>query len=372
MSPPKIDEIASPKETPSQSSGKKPSLTQRIGASSSGLLHSSFGTPSLGGMSRDLASLSYPESKRASVSGSGDSEDTNEASSLSTYSHSRVVLKGVDILPGDEIFRSGQRRETNRVGVGQTVFNEFVTTSEERPLSLSSTQVVSPTTRKQNSYFIQMDDGSFRVARESDSQTQKASQRLTTAETDARIYQVLARNCKAIDGTSRLFGNHNGKDEDGAAVVALLSDPSFSIKDDTADFRDYNIDKYCVNDKGKTYSYQERHKSTPHHDACTAINPLDLIPDFNAPKEPHFDLTRKKIYQLVVDGLTTPNQAEIQPWIDILDKYQDDVWGDMLPLVRGAREEIRIARPSEKGTLRDRPAIRRLQMLMNHLNLPVG
>ena len=58
---------------------------------------------------------------------------------------------------------------------------------------------------------------------------------------------------------------------------------------------------------------------------------------------------------------------DLQPWIRILGSYHDEVWGDVLPLVQEVRRE---AEPTKDGmwNLGDKPALRRLQMLLKHLH----
>lgn len=63
--------------------------------------------------------------------------------------------------------------------------------------------------------------------------------------------------------------------------------------------------------------------------------------------------------------------ANMQEWIDILDTYHDEVWGDALPVAQAARQDLEEAR--RKGLtdikqLEERPAVQRLRMLLGHMN----
>lgn len=98
---------------------------------------------------------------------------------------------------------------------------------------------------------------------------------------------------------------------------------------------------------------------------------LRLIPDFDVPEEvcvvnnpeaSQRDNLRAR--------LSNASGGDVTPWLDILDRYHDDVWGTMLPLTRMARDEVRsgndIKRPEFRGA-KDGPAVRRLRLLLQHV-----
>lgn len=57
----------------------------------------------------------------------------------------------------------------------------------------------------------------------------------------------------------------------------------------------------------------------------------------------------------------------IEQWEDVLSRYQDEVWGNMLPLVKEAKEEIKENKETH-GTEDHQPkALRRLGMVLGHI-----
>lgn len=152
-------------------------------------------------------------------------------------------------------------------------------------------------------------------------------------------------------------------DSDGAAVVALLSDPAFMVDEEPSSTLEPETDgaegrsqRKLQTGKGLARSVAILHRSSP----------LNLVPDFGTPRNPSDEVSknRKRFHER--GHFLESELGEIQPWIDILDRYHDEVWGEMLPLVKEAREELKAA--NEKQTLpRDGPAIRRLTMVLQHL-----
>ena len=173
---------------------------------------------------------------------------------------------------------------------------------------------------------------------------------------------------------SDIYKSHvpNAHPEDGAAVVAMLSSPSFCVDEDS----DVTIAPAAI---GFDTPNHERHANDLRQrisgDKSLAMNALSLIPDFH--KHPYnCDNSR--------DELSSPEQGkdlggttllpsrydldfEVGPWIEILDTYRDEVWGDMLPLVEEARKEAHAIRNGD--TIHDEvfPAIRRLSMIVRHM-----
>ena len=123
---------------------------------------------------------------------------------------------------------------------------------------------------------------------------------------------------------------------DGAAVVDLLSSPEFSADEESSGV----WDQESVNPRGFLGTV-----STSNNLNERLASPLDLIPDY----EWH------------------DTGQESHAWYDILNRYHDEVWGDNLPLVREARKELEQASASGDMNPNDRPALRRLKMLLQHL-----
>ncbi|KAL8924153.1 MAG: hypothetical protein Q9172_002818 [Xanthocarpia lactea] len=159
----------------------------------------------------------------------------------------------------------------------------------------------------------------------------------------------------------------NGDPRDGAAVVAMLSDPSFYM-DEIADYTAGSEDFGMVNQDYRQPSMDLAQQASI--DIAHAGNTLSLIPDFHRPpKEP----LAKNSYDDLASTKNRRNQSdynvnfELQPWIEILTTYHDEVWGDMLPLVEAAREEANAIQNGDAGRREDCPAIRRLAMVAGHM-----
>ena len=170
--------------------------------------------------------------------------------------------------------------------------------------------------------------------------------------------------------------NHvpNGHPEDGAAVVAMLSNPSSYIDEGS----DPTIAPEAFGSDGRKH---ERHRNDldqrVFRDGSPAMNPLGLIPDFH--EHPYNgDMSRDELSsaeQRKNLGETTILQSqynrdfEVGPWIEILDTYHDEVWGDMMPLVEEARKEANAIRNGDTTHGVAFPAIRRLAMIAGHVRL---
>ncbi|KAF6220156.1 hypothetical protein HO133_003287 [Letharia lupina] len=155
------------------------------------------------------------------------------------------------------------------------------------------------------------------------------------------------------------------EDNDGIAVVALLSDPAFTMDEEP----NSTLDMEKARGEEQKFERLQRRKGPARFvDALRSSNHLDLVPDFRAP----WDLsnaslaTQKGIHER--GHLLLSKLGDVQPWIDI-DRYHDEVWGDMLPLVHEAREELKAANENQ-SCLQDGPAIRRLKMVLQHLDNP--
>ncbi|KAL8877157.1 MAG: hypothetical protein Q9198_004779 [Flavoplaca austrocitrina] len=164
----------------------------------------------------------------------------------------------------------------------------------------------------------------------------------------------------------------NGHPEDGAAVVAMLSNPSSCIDEDSH----VTIAPEAI---GFDTPNHERHandlRQRISRDKSPAVNALGLIPDFH--KHPYnCDHSRDELsspeQRKDLDGTTIlplryDLDFEVGPWIEILDTYHDEVWGDMLPLVEEARKEAHAIRNGDTTHDEVFPAIRRLSMIARHM-----
>ena len=167
--------------------------------------------------------------------------------------------------------------------------------------------------------------------------------------------------------TSRRQDHNQGfakQDVDGAAVVTLLSDPAFTVNTESSG----TLVSEGRNGPNRETLQTRRGPNKPDN-ALHPSNTLVLVPDFSAPwnSAPASLTTQKGVHER--DHFLESRCGDVQPWIDILHLYHDEVWGDMLPLVQEAREELRTNNRS-KSRLSDGPAIRRLEMVLQHLGNP--
>lgn len=185
--------------------------------------------------------------------------------------------------------------------------------------------------------------------------------------------RVTATPSTLVSLASEGSDNHrsNSNPADGAAVVDLLSDPCFCVGD-VADFA-----AGCEDASGY---YSTPAKSLARQvslDIAHSAKPLSLIPDFQRCSE---STHVSEVYSSQVLTAIHGNQAdisvpkvqlerdfEVQPWVEILTTYHDEVWRDGLPLIEAARVEANAIRNGEDGRRKHCPAIQRLAMLLGHI-----
>ncbi|KAK0511010.1 hypothetical protein JMJ35_006562 [Cladonia borealis] len=308
------------------------SLSTRIGNSASGILQNVFARPSASALAETLGSLNADTSKSAASS----SASTGDASSSSqaVLTQETSPARGQSMV--GESFRSEQARGGIHADRGQLEFDEFAQTSRLQGCDNSITQ--------------SLDLGNFE----------------RPAMVGDHCPCVFCRVGK-LHQNRETYGPEvepATSSSDGAAVVALLSDPTFDVDEEP-------MDTWAVltTEKGKSKLESqpvERHLYDL-ADILASVNPLDLLPNFKNSWSPP---TRSSSC-FGEDTSLGPAFGDLQPWTDILNRYHDEVWGDMLPLVKEAREELKSANSSPGGTPHDRPALRRLGMLLNHLHQPI-
>ncbi|KAL8997060.1 MAG: hypothetical protein Q9188_006422 [Gyalolechia gomerana] len=232
-----------------------------------------------------------------------------------------------------------------------------------------------------NRQTVEAQFGSFLAGRQDQSGAEMRDYCTTTTDESSQYSEASAWSLgKAPDTLSTLATSlpkvttkHRlGDDQaDGDAVVALLSDPSFSV-DDIPEHQSTSVDLGC------SQIVENRPKGCVSQALAYPHRPLGLIPNFlGDPTNPHIDATsRGSISRTnLEDQLTTlPRLAhrdedfEIEPWIEILARYHDEVWGDMRPYIDAAREEANALRNIDNHRRQNCPAIRRLAMIVGHVS----
>lgn len=217
------------------------------------------------------------------------------------------------------------------------------------------------------------------------------------------------------DGTRN---EHNEKADlnDGAAVVSLLSNPAFDINDLPLNVWDYDppagasqvsqadhtLLKHSINtkmlSKGQRKSFRMQNPSVQQrsidvytgnkmiHQSETLEKreisskdrqregSLRLIPKFGVPEEISIKNSMGvSQWDELKARLSNGSEGDVGPWLQILDRYHDEVWGTMLPLIQRAREEVRSGKENTNSgvqVLKDGSAVRRLKLVLQHLDHP--
>ncbi|KAL8702535.1 MAG: hypothetical protein Q9201_004301 [Fulgogasparrea decipioides] len=165
---------------------------------------------------------------------------------------------------------------------------------------------------------------------------------------------------------------------DGAAVIALLSDPSFSVDDiqgSPTAFEDPGYGSQMEEDPQNIVPRASSGFASP-------INSLSLIPNFGKDsKPPRVEDSGDYLIPWLDGGSGSKAQSwmsksgesfEVQPWLDMLTTYHDKVWGDPTPLVQDAVKEASAIRNGDNNRRQDCPAIRRLAMVVAHISHAVS
>ncbi|MCJ1479695.1 hypothetical protein MMC13_008381 [Lambiella insularis] len=169
---------------------------------------------------------------------------------------------------------------------------------------------------------------------------------------------------------------------DGAAVVDILSSPNAPIDEELGQGIEYaslnvQAQRSTTNTRDQNLSCQTFSSplASPNRRTLSSKHLLQLIPKFTCDSqvtnEPNVDTLPKTacsgLEKVFCHEQSVSRQSHyLDAWLDILTIYQDEVWGDMLPLVRQARQEVKDANIG-RG-IQHRPAIKRLGMILGHFD----
>ncbi|MCJ1370344.1 hypothetical protein MMC20_001557 [Loxospora ochrophaea] len=355
------NEQDSPKEAQgtqlfSQDRTASPSFSQRVGASASRLFQDAVLRPSSSTATTSLASSSAAAGKGESSSSSIPAAEASRAiidnGTLSSRSQSEIHGSA-----NSEPFRSQQVYGRSAPSPAQQGIDAFLSdhNAQIRPTMWSGGSAIDGGTVQMSQEFVRDYSG------------------------PNGPYSFPVHEDDKLRGKARIFYSTS---EDGAAVVALLSDPTFSPEGDPTD--ETPIDSNYPEDLFRLSSTETqflRHLKTLLPDSLSynvpaPSNPSNLVPDFTGTNE---NVTR---HITSIQSATMPHADEsylyttkpsltrsfdIDPWLRVLTNYQDDVWGDMLPLVKEARKEVLRAKEEGESTVQDSIAVRRLSMIIGHL-----
>ena len=310
-----------------QGSEATATLPQRIGQSASGLLTKSFNRPSPRATTGILASLHTDNVK---VSSSSSSTGTGE-SSLALRSSSQY---GQATLDQGETFRSDAKGDKVGKPYGQFAFDDFLAGLNEL-------------------------DHESKFARDGPALGGEQQPGFPSGIAENNLSRVQERETWKTQDKNEDCADQNN---DGAAVVALLSDPAFTVDEEASSTLDLGDDRWKERNDERLQIGKRSAKSV---DASHRSNILDLVPDFSPrSSSSHASLVSQKDSHKR-GHLLEPRPRNVQPWVDILDRYHDEVWGEMLPLVQEACEELEAA-----DEIRICSAVQRLNMILQHLVNP--
>ena len=187
-----------------------------------------------------------------------------------------------------------------------------------------------------------------------DADTQPSVTDHTTASNNSQTYRWHSEAWQHDNTRSTTEGR---RDYDGAEVVALLSVPG-SCLDEILQDEGHRTQPERLDRHPQSYTAQP---SEVVHINVVA-NALQLVPSLGS---------NSAAFEMMITSVPHLDEYsrdfDLQPWLKFLDSYHDEVWGDKLPLVQEARKEAKSAKDG-LWISEDKPALRRLQMLLNHLH----
>lgn len=334
---------------PPRSNGKEPSMSSRIAASASGLAKDMLGNASADEAQSALASGSGLSRKlQSSTTAAGPSTWSQMLPSRQNGSSSRASNGSGETFRSQEGFRSsstqhGLEESHFELGVAGTDFPDF-TFDEFLGVGREGEKVAAHWARD-----FQSDEKEGYHPRESKIELGLAS-------------------------------NGHVEYDDGAEVRLLLADPAFSAED-AADSLMADPTPETVNDLfSQDFSTEEKEivdkiKSTlpapPQHNRVSPENPLNLRPEF-ASSNPQLEEEIRELSRTLgsgEEGVMAFNKAQRQHWLaewdDVLNGYTDEVWGEMLPVVKAARSQLEEVKTGMDRL--DSKAVARLRMILGHV-----
>lgn len=184
------------------------------------------------------------------------------------------------------------------------------------------------------------------------------------------------KETEALGTSNTLLGPAHIQETDGADVVALLADPSFNVDMDTS-FPDHvQAPEQTVEDLFPHVRSRYQDSGTterpqpPIHKPMPANHPLALKPRSDEENRAIEENIHNILDGTFAEQHLSASQTDdvwLADWLGVLDSYTDEVWGDMLPMVRETRAQLDEVK-SGTATI-DRKAVARLKMIIGHLQL---
>lgn len=352
MEPKKVQPTTKEENENSHSKDKEPSLASRIASSASGLTRGVVGSSSANSFASSLPSGSGLSSKLQNAS----------SSSSTTWSEnlpSRPLPSGLNgqsthgsVHAGGESFRSSvtHLKHSQDMDAFQDSHVQLPTLMEYADAGSSSSWATQ---------FHRQPPGS-----------------------SSNLPSSLGVHYQGRNGVTENDYGHPVDYDDGAEVRMLLSDPSFMADTVPSDMMMEDTTEQTPADLfGENFSAEEQQiaekiKATlpppATHSVIWPDNPLNLRPEFAAlaASNPHLAQELIELASTIGDGAQSyvdpvMQQHLLNEWQDVLNSYTDEVWGDFLPVVKAAREQLAEVKA---GTERlDTKAVARLKLILGHV-----
>ncbi|KAL4938435.1 hypothetical protein BDV06DRAFT_200983 [Aspergillus oleicola] len=175
----------------------------------------------------------------------------------------------------------------------------------------------------------------------------------------------------------------NLKPSDGNAVVSILTDQTFDPEfppsaNEPPEYQDTDLSQLSPhltpNEIQMIESFRRQlppaSQNTKTEHNHPQLSSLSLVPDIGSFLDhfhatPAADPNTEHATSLRDEVLTSlPGAAE---WISVEEKYHDEVWGYLQPTMEAAAREIEAKKESPGASTEDGPAVRRLKMVLTHM-----
>ena len=328
-------------------------LSERIGTSTRALLRDTILQSSPHSTLDTLASISSGMQKGDSSSSAGSTSPTG-ASSWRSKSASCDQTRFPCQLPNETFRSSATQHDAQTTCSDSFSFDHFLASQFEPPLSSVEAPFNSRGTNRldgndcpingHNEHFLNAD-------------AQRSLTEHATASNNNQTYQWHSEAWQYDNTPSTIDPGEDRCYYDGAEVVALLSAPGSCLDEVPVD-NEHRTQPESLDRHPQFYTAQQGEIIHP----AAVANELQLVPNLGS---------NSAAFEMMIASIPHVHEysqdIDLQPWLKILDRYHDEVWGNILPLVQEARQE---AKPAKDGRwkLEDKPALRRLQMLLKHLH----
>ncbi|CAG7924476.1 unnamed protein product [Penicillium olsonii] len=150
--------------------------------------------------------------------------------------------------------------------------------------------------------------------------------------------------------------NHNQNPEDGAAVVDLLSAPS--TEEDPATIPETDLDPAPLPLSASEREALDSFRLSSHGPRLTSAS---LVPDIDTFLSQGYNESQGQGQGQALRDEVLARLPGAGDWVGVQERYHEEVWGFLGPVLEAARTEI------EQGKSEEGPAVRRLKMILGHM-----